>query len=114
MDSQDVHDMELHSPEEIARSLLSFPGMQLRHAATPTWWEWRARWDAGSRFIEVGMTLFEDANSSWGGSHIEVVCTRDDIISLWLHLQSRHRGIGLHDSNRNMHTRESFAQYVAA
>jgi hypothetical protein len=114
LDSQDVHDIELHTPEAISQSLLSFPGMRLIHEAAPSWWEWRARWSEGSRHIEVGMTLFDNDAKSWGGSPVQASCTRKDLISLWSHLQSKHRGVWFHDSTCTMHTHESFTQCVAA
>src|SRR6266536_2440219 len=83
MNSQDLQDMEVHSPAAIAESFLSFPGVRLLQPPTPTWWKWRARWESGSAFIEVGMTLFEDEAQSWGGSAITADCSLDDIEALW-------------------------------
>jgi hypothetical protein len=114
LDSQDAHDVELHTPEQIAQSLLRFPGMQLLHAATPSWWKWRARWAEGSSYIEVGMTLFDDEGQSWGGSPVQANCSYEDLHSLWSYLQSRHRGVWFHDSGCTMHTHESFTKFVAA
>jgi len=75
MNSQDLQDMEAHSPAAIADSFLSFPGMRLLHLPAPSWWEWRARWESGTQFIEVGMTLFEDEAQTWGGSPITADCS---------------------------------------
>ena len=114
LNSQDVRDIELHTPESVAQALLSFPGMQLVQDASPSWWEWRARWAEGSRYLEVGMTLFGNEEQSWGGSPVHANCSTEDIRSLWAHLQSRHRGVWIHDSNCTMHNHESFARRVAA
>jgi len=114
MNSQDLQDIEEISPTEIAESFLSFPGVRLLQPRTPSWWEWRARWESGSAFIEIGMTLFEDEPQSWGGSPITVDCSLDDIEGLWSHLQSRHRGVWLHDPDCIIHTHDSLRHTPAA
>ena len=114
MNSQDVQDIEMHPPKAIAESFLGFPGMRLLHPSTPSWWEWRARWESGPDFIEVGMTLFEDEAQSWGGSPISADCSLDAIVALWLHLQSRHCGVWLHDPDCIMHTHDSLRDTMAA
>jgi hypothetical protein len=114
MNSQDLQDIEEISPGAIAESLLSFPGVRLLYPPTPSWLEWRARWESGSDFIEVGMTLFEDEAQSWGGSAITADCSLDDIERFWLHLQSRHRGVWLHDPDCTIHTHDSLRHTTAA
>ena len=114
MNSQDLQDIEVFSPTAIAESFLSFPGVQLLHPPTPSWWEWRARWESGGDFIEVGMTLFEDDAQSWGGSPISADCSLDDIEALWSHLQTRHRGVWLHDPDCIIHTHDSLRHTTAA
>jgi hypothetical protein len=114
MSSQDLQDIEEISPAAIAESFLSFPGMRLLRPSTPSWWEWRARWESGSDFIEVGMTLFEDEAGSWGGSPITADCSLDDIEALWSHLRSGHRGVWLHDPEGVIHTRDSLRPTPAA
>jgi hypothetical protein len=54
------------------------------------------------------MTLFEGEDGIWGGSPITADCPLDAIEALWSHLQSRHCGLWLHDSNCIIHTHESF------
>ncbi len=113
MNSQDVQDIEATSPEAISASFLSYPGMLLLRSAHPTWVEWRARWESGLHFIEIGISLFEDEAKSWGGSEICADCPCVEIEALWMHLQSFHRGIWLHDLDCIMHTRDSFRTAVA-
>jgi len=108
MSSVDLQEVATYSAAEIAESLLDFPGMQLVQAATPTWWTWRARWESGRDFIEVGMTLFDDEARSWGGSPLRADCAIDAITALWSHLLLRHRGVWLHDSACRVHTQDSF------
>jgi hypothetical protein len=108
VNSQDVHDIELHAPAAIADSFLRFLGMRLLNPSNPSWWQWRARWEAGPDFIEVGMTLLDDEALSWGGSPLSADCTPELIEALWSHMQSRHTGVWLHDSECTVHTHESF------
>jgi hypothetical protein len=110
MNSQDLQDIEVHSPVAMAESFLSFPDMRLLHPATPSWWSWRARWERGADFIEVGMTLFEDEAQSWGGSPITANCSIDAIEALWSYLQSQHRGVWLHGPDCVIHTQDSFRE----
>jgi hypothetical protein len=110
VNSQDVQDIELHPAAAIADSFLSFPGMRLVNSPDPSWWQWRARWESGPDFIEVGMTLFDDETLSWGGSPISADCTRESIEALWSHMQSRHSGVWLHEPECTVHTHESFGK----
>ena len=114
MSSLDLRDITYYPPAAIAESLLSFSGMRLLHDRTPSWWEWRARWESQAGFIEVGMALFEDQAHSWGGSPLTADCPFEMIESLWLHLQSRHRGVWLHDADCTIHTHDSFRHTIAA
>jgi len=114
MSSQDLKDIEEISPAAIAESFLSFPGVRLVHPPAPSWLEWCARWESGSDFIEVGVTLFEDAAQSWGGSPITADCSPDDIEGLWSHLQARHRGVWLHDPDCILHTHDSLRHTTGA
>jgi hypothetical protein len=109
INSQDVKDIELYPVAEIAESFLSFPGMRLLSTPAASWWQWQARWESNRDFIEVRMTLFDDENPIWGGSPISADCTVCAIEALWLHLQSRHQGIWLHDPDCTMHTHDSFS-----
>ena len=114
MNSQDLQDIEQISPAAIAESILSFTGVRLLHPPTPTWWEWRARWESGSDFIEAGMTLFDDEARSWGGSPITSDCSLDEIEAFWSYLQARHRGVWLHAPDCTSHTHDSLRQTTAA
>jgi hypothetical protein len=111
--SLDLHDLILHRPDAIAESILAFPGTRLLHAAEPSWWEWRARWQDGPRHIEMDMTLFENGEERWGGSALEADCTAGDVLALWSFLQSRHAGIRLHDPDCDLHTHRSFLAALA-
>jgi hypothetical protein len=106
--SQDVQDLELYAASGIAETLLSYPGMRLLSPAEPSWWKWRARWESGHDFIELGMTLFDDEALTWGGSPLSAECTSETLEALWLHVQSRYPGVWLHDPQCTVHTRESF------
>jgi len=64
--------------------------------------------------IELGMTLFENEAQSWGGSPITADCSLADIEALWSHLQSRHRGVWLHDPDCIIHTHDSLRDTAAA
>jgi hypothetical protein len=108
MNSQDLQDIEPYSPADMAASFLSFRETRLLHQATPSWWDWRARWESESHFIEVNMTLFKDEAQSWGGLRITADCSNDEIEALWSHLQTRHRGIWLHGPDCIIHTHDSF------
>jgi hypothetical protein len=114
MDSQKLRDITYYAPAAVAESLLSFPGMRLLHDQTPSWWQWRARWESEAGFIEVGMTLFEDQARSWGGSPITADCPFEVMESLWLHLQSRHPGVWLHSPDCTIHTHDSLRHTTAA
>jgi len=109
INSQDVKDIVLYPLAEIAESFLSYPGMRLLTSPAVSWLRWQARWESDRDFIEVGMTLFDDKNQSWGGSPISADCSASAIEALWSHLQSRHQGIWLHDPDCTMHTHESFS-----
>jgi hypothetical protein len=110
LDSQILQEIELHAPAAIAESFLSFPGTRQIRAATASWWEWRARWESADRFIELGMTLFDDEAQSWGGSPILADCSPGNIEALWSHMQARHRGVWMYDSDGIIHTRDSFRE----
>ncbi len=108
MNSQALQDIAPYPAELIAASLLAFPGMRLLNPATPSWWEWRCRWESGQDFIEVEMTLFEANIPIWGGSPILADCTTGALVDLCSHIQSQHQGIWLHDDNCVMHSLDSF------
>lgn len=114
INSQDLQDIPLYLPDAIAESFLRFPGMQLVHLPTPSWWEWLARWESNSDFIEVGMTLFDGEQQSWGGSPIQANCSLHAIQSLLSHLRSRHSGVWLHDPECVIHTERSLIDTVTS
>jgi len=112
--SIDLQDVASYDPREVAGSLLAYPGCRLVHPASPTWWEWRAEWAGGDRFIALGMSLFETEPPTWGGSGIEAVCRLEDIMGLWLSLRSRFPAAWLHNESCEIHTPESFRRSFAA
>jgi hypothetical protein len=111
--SQEIQDIQSYSVAAVAESFLSYSGLHLLSPAEPSWWEWRGRWESGRDFIEVGMTLFDETAQSWGGSPITADCTADAIEALWSYIQSRHRGVWLHDADCIVHTHDSFRHKVA-
>lgn len=113
MNSQDLQDIGSFSPELIADSFLSFPGVRLLHPPKPSWFHWLARWDYGRDFMQIGMTLFDDEQQSWGGSPITADCSPDQMDALWSHLQAQHSGVWLHDRDCIVHTRDSFKKAMA-
>lgn len=112
--SLDLQESTLYRPEEIARSFLSFPGMNLRHGASPTCWEWRAGLQDIDEYLEVKMTLFEGEAPSWGGSELIADCSFERIESLWLHLRSRHPAVWLHGPDCVVHTPVSFRNEMSS
>jgi predicted phosphoadenosine phosphosulfate sulfurtransferase len=110
MRSDDLHDIELYPAAAVADSFLGFPGMRLLNPSTPSWWDWRARWESGRDFIEVGMTLFEAEVPTWGGSPISADCTFGTFDKLWSHIQLQHEAVWLHDDDCTIHTHDSFTR----
>jgi len=111
--SIDLHDVASYEPQEVADSILSYPGCRLLKHASPTWWDWRAEWRGGDRFIEVGMSLFETEPPSWGGSEVEALCELEDVMGLWTWLRKRFRAIWLHNRECEIHTPETFRRQFA-
>lgn len=106
-DSQIVCDISQHSAQSVAASLLAFPNTVMVHPADPSWYQWKAHWQNGNRFIDLNLTLFDD-EETWGGSEVEADCLAGDVIKLWTLLQARHSGVWLHAPDCTMHTQESF------
>jgi len=44
--SIEVEEIAWYPPETVVQALLSLPGVLLDHSNKPTWWEWRAHWEA--------------------------------------------------------------------
>jgi hypothetical protein len=53
----------------IAELTLAIPGVQFTHVATPSWWDWRARWtsEVGGTYIMLEMTLFDATDPPFFG-----------------------------------------------
>jgi len=111
--SLDLGDVIHYPPETVARTLLAFPGMRLVHLPEPTWWDWGARWEEGSRWIEVTLTLFESEPPSWGGSDLRGECDLQDILRLWAHLRTSVPSSWMHNADCEIHTPESFGRAVS-
>jgi hypothetical protein len=116
-----LNDSELYPPEVIAEAFLAVPGTGLLHPAEPGWDEWRARWQEGSRYIEVDMMacqvepeLCGGYSLLWGGSGIKMHCLLSDLLAFWQRVRSRCPGVWLHDTETVMWSPETFAQEVAA
>jgi hypothetical protein len=112
--STSIDGIVLYPPGSVARAILSYPGVTLRHRPEPSWWEWEAAWEHGGRHIEIGMTLFDDEEASWGGSPLRTSCTADDVLALWLAVRSSHGAVWLHGPDCRVYTPASFAAEHAA
>jgi hypothetical protein len=104
-----IADIVEYSPEQVARTILAVPGVKLRHAPVPTWWEWEAAWEHGSERIEIGMSLFDMEGSPWGGSPLRTSCTADALLALWLGIRSSLDAVWLHGPDCRVYTPASFA-----
>ena len=109
--SLDLQELIEYPPESIAAAILAYPGMQLVHPGTPSWWDWRANWENGGRRIELNITLFETEPPAWGGSDLTVFCGAQEILDLWMHLRTSHPAIWLHH-DCNIYTPESFRALI--
>jgi len=107
-----LQDVATYPPKAIARALLAYPGFGLVHAAEPSWWQWRARWERGRSFLLVGMTLFETDPVAWGGSPVSGACEINDLLSLWHALRGQFPAVWLHNNACEVHTPESFAHLM--
>jgi hypothetical protein len=110
LSSVDVHQLVAYSPQEIAATILAFPGMRLLNNHQPTWWDWKAGWDNESEFVELNMTLMGRSNELWGGSEINALCMPESLVAIWKHLKANHPGVWLHDADCQMHTEKSFLE----
>lgn len=112
--SVDLQEITEYAPEDIAQTLLRFPGMEIQHPAEPSWWEWKARWQGDGRFIDIDMTLLEGEQEWWGGSGLQGNGTIGDVLALWSFLRASHPAIWLHNDYCEMHTPDSFAEEYTA
>ena len=103
-----------YAPDIVASTFLAFPGMRLVHDANPSWWDWKACWQAGGELIEVDMSLFETDPPTWGGSLIRGYCQLDEFLAFVHHVRHRLPGVWLHNSECEIHSPESFAAKIAA
>ncbi len=110
--SLDLHDIANYDPGEIADAFLSYPDVRLLHPAEPSWWEWRAEWRCGQRFITLGMTLFDTEPQYWGGSSIEALCDLEELMRLWTSLRKRFTAVWLHNDDCDVQTPESFRNCI--
>jgi hypothetical protein len=101
-----------YRPGAIAAFFLSYPGFRLLHPAEPSWWQWKAAWESPSGFISVSMTLFDDAEKTWGGSDLKVRCHSDDLLELWRKMRERFPAVWLHNPDCEIHTPESFRRWI--
>jgi hypothetical protein len=109
-----LNDVAEYPPYVVAEAFLDFPGMRVVHAADPTWWNWRARWQSDHGFFEVDMSLFETEPPSWGGSLAVGHCELDEFLEFCQHVRHRLPAVWLHNSACEIHSLESFAVQVSA
>jgi hypothetical protein len=110
--------MEIPSyvPQAVAQALIDISGVSLSHAAVPSWWEWRARWEGATGRIEFAMTLFEPADHepTFGGFGLVADCDPKDLLALWEALRARFGGIWLHSPDCEILKPLTFARRYAA
>ncbi len=112
--SLDLQEIASYPPEAIAQAFLAYPGFSLMQDADPPWWQWRAGWERGQRFLLVDMTLFETDPIAWGGSHVFGYCELDDLLSLWRALRERFPAVWRHNSDCEIHTPDSFLRLMTS
>jgi hypothetical protein len=113
MSSLDLRNQVEYAPEEIAKTLLEYPGTTLLHGADPTWWDWKARWENDSGIVELTVTLMGRSDKLWGGSEIQADCSPQELIAIWRHLSAAYPGVWLHDPDCCMHTEQSFLETLS-
>lgn len=106
--------MAEYDPRGIADAFLAIPEMKLIHEANPSWYAWRARWEQANRWIEVGMSVFDEPTVSWGGSELKTDCYVSDVVALWLEVQEAYPAVWLHNPECRIYTVAAFlAEYAA-
>lgn len=109
--SINLHDMVDYPPDLVAGAFLACDGVDLVHPAEPSWWEWRAAWRSGDRYIGLDMTLFDNMEpTSWGGSTITALCRAEDMMGLWIAVRERCPAVWLHSPDCDIFTLETFAR----
>lgn len=114
--STQLHDDIAHyDPAYVAEITLRIPQVQLTHAATPGWWEWRARWtDKGGAHIMLGMTLFDVDPAPFGGFNLDADCSACELLHVWNALRANLPRLWLHSPDCRIYRPESFhAEHVA-
>jgi len=114
-DSTEMHDpiaeYEMGSVAEVA---LSLPGVELTHAATPSWWDWRAHWmGEGGSYITLEMTLFDVDPPCFGGFGVDADCTPSELLDLWLALKREFPQLWLHSPECRLYKPGSFSTEFA-
>lgn len=118
--SVDLGHLENYPLGDIADAFLSVPGVRLTHPPDPTWYDWRARWLAEDRFIDIGFTTCDvdlDVTPSglvWGGSELRTHCLLADLLTLWRRVRECCPAVWLHDAETLMWSPESFEREVRA
>jgi hypothetical protein len=114
--SFDMDRTEVYTPEEIADAILAAPGFELVHSASPTWSDWKARWQDADRFIELDMLacpIDPDYRPgiavAWGGSCLTANCLLGDLLELWVAIRAKCPGVWLHGGDCRLYSPESFA-----
>lgn len=109
--SFDTHEIVQYSPDRVAQTILSFPGVHLLKPASPSWWDWKARCEADEGYIEVCMTLFDTEPAVWGGSDLKINCSPKFLFDFWTHVRSVCPAGWLHDTECRLYSPESFSKH---
>jgi hypothetical protein len=113
---------QIYTPEEIAETILTVPGVRLTNPATPRWQGWAARWQEANRYIDFTIIPWEiDPDNelrpgvalAWGGSMFEMHCLLSDVLFVWQRIRQRCPAVWLHDTDCRMYSPESFAKKFA-
>ena len=111
--SFDIIDAVEYPPGDIAIAFLEVPGCRLVHPGEPSWYDWKARWESGGRFIEVDMSLYDVEPVMWGGSGINMNCTPVDLLMFWESVRSRCQAVWLCDTECRLYSPERFRELYA-
>lgn len=106
-------DIAEYAPAFVADAALRLPGVELAHAASPSWWEWKAQWTNGNLHITLEMTLFEVDPPLFGGFALEADCTACELLQIWNALRQHLPRLWLHSPDCRIYKPNSFRlQYL--
>ncbi|MEM7243890.1 MAG: hypothetical protein AAF533_01025 [Acidobacteriota bacterium] len=96
-----------HSPEHVAQTLLSLPGVGLVQDSGD-WWEWRARHRGRHDVFEITMTLFETQPPLWGGCELVGRPSASGLAAFAEQVAAVLPGTYLHGSDARLYTLDGF------